>query len=103
MLENTRLVYLEAVITLEFSDKWAVHEHLFLHHLLGGWEIVPSNIITILDSGKSGAVRVVGAFEALGLGSIRCTFLSHQVPVLGQETIEDGPATITTLVQVVTL
>lgn len=45
---------------------------------------------------------IIGAFVALGLAKVWCTVLRDQVSVLTEETMEERPTTITTLVHIVT-
>ena len=44
---------------------------------------------------------VVGALVALSFADIRSTFLRDQVTILGEETMEEWPATVATFVHVV--
>lgn len=77
--------------------------HDFLHHLLLSCvTIALSNEISVLDLGVWFTLLVVSTFVALSLAQIRCTVLGDQVCVLSEETMEERPTTITSLVHIVT-
>lgn len=101
--ENTLLVEREDSWDVELSIDNTVSKH-FLHHFsLTGFTIGTSNEVTFFDVRDWLAFVISAARLTLGSSQVWGTFLVNEVTILSQETVEEGPATITTLVHVVAL
>ena len=101
--QNALFIGLKCIITLEFGDQGPVQEHFLLDHFHCWREVVPTNIIAVCYFGDCGAVAVVWAMGPFRLWHIRSALFWSHVPIFSQEAMENGPASITTLVHVVTL
>lgn len=100
----------EHTFLIEGEDSWCLHLTVyssvsddFLHHLfLGGVTITFTNEISARYLRVRLTFLIIRAFVALGLTHIRCTVLGDKVSVLSEESVEEWPSTIATLIHIVT-
>lgn len=101
--EDTLLVEREDSWDVELSIDNTVSKHFLHHFLLTGFTIGTSNEVALFDI-RDWLAFVIGAARlTLGFSQVWGTFLVNEVTILTKETVEEGPATITTLVHVVAL
>lgn len=99
--ENSLGVHTEDVRALHFSVDRSVH-HDFLHHfLLAGVAITFSDKVSVLDPGVRLTSSILTASGSLGVTEVRSAFFGDEVSVFGEESVEEGPASIAALIHVV--
>lgn len=76
----------------------------FLHHLLfTGLAIGSSNEVGLFNFCLGRAVLVSAACHSFGSGQVWSAFFISQVTILGQISMEEGPAAVATFIHVVAL
>lgn len=101
MRHNTALVDLEVVIAFEFRNDGTVHKHFLLNEFFTWHIVVSSNIVGALQSGKCRTTSVILTLIALSPGLIRGALLGRKVCFLVEVAVEDGPAAVAALVEIV--
>ena len=99
--EDTLLVVAEHLRHVKLSVDGTVHEQV-LHHLeLARLAIGTTNEVACLRLGLWLAFLIVTASAAFSACEVWSTLLRDEIPILGQETMEERPSTIATFIKIV--